>query len=106
MLTGSSPTAIHRRPSRRDGLECDQRTTQRTAGSCQVDLNPIVSVQNPFDAVERILRGVIQTQINDWLAVEALLVEQLGHISINRFLAVLAPVPLDRNGNLLKAVLC
>ncbi|MHC3438863.1 hypothetical protein ACYJ1Y_12380, partial [Natrialbaceae archaeon A-gly3] len=62
-------------------------------------------VENSFDAVERILSSVIQTQVNDGLAVETVLVEQLGHIGVNWFLAVLAPVSLDGDRDFLKAVL-
>jgi len=64
-----------------------------------------VSVQNPFDAVKWILGSVIQTQVNNRLAVETFLVEQLRHGCVNGFLAVLAPIPLDGDRNFFEAVL-
>ena len=70
-----------------------------------VNLNPVVSVKNPFDTVERILRCVIQTEINDWLAVEAVLVEQLRHVAVNGLFTALAPVALNRDGHFFEAVL-
>lgn len=45
------------------------------------------------------------TEIDDQLAIETLLVEQFGHITIDGFLAVFASVALNRNGDLLEAVL-
>lgn len=69
------------------------------------DLDAVVSVENPFNTIERILCGMEQTEINDGLAVETALVEQLGHIAIERFLAVFAPIPLDGDRDLLEAVL-
>ena len=70
-----------------------------------IDLDAVVGMENPFDAVERIPRSVIETQINDRLTVETLLVEQFGHIAIDWFLAVFVPVALHGNGDLFEAVL-
>ncbi|WP_254533029.1 hypothetical protein [Natrinema gelatinilyticum] len=62
-------------------------------------------MENPFDAVEQILRGMVETEVDNRSAVEAVLVEQLGQDCVDRFLTLLVPVPLDGDCHILKAVL-
>lgn len=46
-----------------------------------IDLNAVVDVENPLNLLERILRGMVKSEIDDRFAVE-----QLGQIRVNRFL--------------------
>lgn len=48
---------------------------------------------------------MVETAIDDRFAVETVFIEQFGHDCVNRFLALLAPVPLDGDGHMLEAVL-
>jgi hypothetical protein len=64
-----------------------------------------VDVGNPFTPVEQILRGMVEPEVDDWFAVETVLVEPFGHLCVDPFLVLLAPVSLDGNRYVLKAVL-
>lgn len=48
-----------------------------------IDLHAVVSVENPFDTVERILCRMVGTQVGDRFDVVSLFVEQLRHIAVN-----------------------
>jgi hypothetical protein len=70
-----------------------------------IDLNPVLVLENPFHASERILRGMKQAEINDWFPVVAVLVKQRRHVWKHWLPAVLAPIAAVFDLHVFEAVL-
>jgi len=70
-----------------------------------INLKTVPVLENPFNASERILRGVKQTGVDDGLSVVAILVEQLRDITLKSASAVRTFVELDVDGDPLKALI-
>ena len=70
-----------------------------------IDLEAVLILENPFTRVERILRRMEQTEVNDWLSVFTVLVEPLGGVAIVGAFTLRALIALQLNSDFLEAVL-